>query len=829
VLDDQGRVVVDSAAGNIGASLADREYFRVYQERADTEFFVGPVVRSRTTGAWLVSATRPLRDAGGKIKWIVVAAVEPTYFEQIWKGVGLGPGGAVALFNRDGRLMVRSPSDNAYVGVDFSGEPLFSQLIPAAPQGVYSNTSRVDGRERMSAYSVLSPYPELVVTVGSPYEEMLASWRGFALLTGLVWLIAVLTALALAWQLDRQRRRRARGAARFGQLAQAMPQIVFIADAAGQVRFINERWTESTGYASDAALGSGWTRLIHPDDRQSAIETLRSAMKAGRLAEHEHRVLYADGSYRWQLVRAVPERDAAGKVVTWYGTSTDIDELKRAQGQLKDQAGMLIVAGQLARMGGWAIDVPGEVITWSDEASDILDMPPGSTPTLDEIVLLLSPRSRDRTIRAVRTCIEEGTVFDVEVEMVTATGRPIWVRSIGRPVRDAAGKVVRIEGAQQDITERVRLLEEVRELNASLEEKVAQRTGELARQEALFRTLAEQAPMPIWTVDPRGGATFFSRAWYEMVGGAPPQWHGTEWLAVVHPDDVAGMTANWKESRRTASVYQGTRRLRAADGSWRTTSYRATPVFGVDGDIEFWVGVDADITALVAHEEALRLANEQLEAFSYSVSHDLQSPLQRVASFAQLLERELGTSMADKAAHYLSRIRANTDYMTQLIDGLLSLAHVARLDMVRATVNLSTMATEILERLHTEHPARMVQWKVQPGLAVLGDSRLMRSVMENLLGNAWKFTSRQAQARIEFGWGESGEYFVRDNGAGFDMAYAGKLFGAFQRLHTEDEFPGTGIGLATVARAIGRQGGTVRAEAALGEGATFWFTLARAR
>ena len=208
------------------------------------------------------------------------------------------------------------------------------------------------------------------------------------------------------------------------------------------------------------------------------------------------------------------------------------------------------------------------------------------------------------------------------------------------------------------------------------------------------------------------------------------------------------------------------------------------------------------------------------------MSHDLQSPLQRVASFARLLRQELAPLPEGRAQHYLARIQANAQEMTQLIEGLLALAHVSEVHLVRAVVNLSDIATDILQGLQAEHPQRKVQWSVQPGLLATGDVRLVRSVLENLIGNAWKFSSRSEETRIEAGAGtESGAFFVRDNGCGFDMAYADRLFGTFQRLHGADEFPGTGIGLATVARAVSRQGGRVWAQAAPGAGATFWFTL----
>jgi light-regulated signal transduction histidine kinase (bacteriophytochrome) len=164
--------------------------------------------------------------------------------------------------------------------------------------------------------------------------------------------------------------------------------------------------------------------------------------------------------------------------------------------------------------------------------------------------------------------------------------------------------------------------------------------------------------------------------------------------------------------------------------------------------------------------------------------------------------------------------------MVQLVQGMLSLAEVSQADIVRGRVDLSAIAVEILSRLQAESPERQVRCRVEPGLVVLGDVRLMRSVMENLLGNAWKFSAQQDDAEIVVGGSVArGEFFVRDNGAGFDMAHADKLFGTFQRLHRQDEFPGTGIGLATVARAIQRQGGAVHGEGEPGRGATFRFTM----
>ncbi|MEO7548899.1 MAG: ATP-binding protein, partial [Ramlibacter sp.] len=352
-----------------------------------------------------------------------------------------------------------------------------------------------------------------------------------------------------------------------------------------------------------------------------------------------------------------------------------------------------------------------------------------------------------------------------------------------------------------------------------------ERTAELSRQDARFRALAEQAPAIVWNVDQNGRVTYLNRAWMELVGGSMEDWLGHKWMQRTHPEDVEQMKARWAHSRETLEPYVGTRRILGRDGSWHTTSYRAAPVVDEHGGMAFWVGVDTDITELKAIEQALRNSNEELQAFSYSVSHDLRAPLGAIGGFARALEHHVESSVDERARHFLNRIHAGVAKMEQLIDAMLSLAKVARAPLAFEPVDLSELARDAVEGLRVGSPERQVTVQVQDGLTVLGDARLLRVVLENLVGNAWKFTSRRADAQIEVGTKGDGVFYVRDNGAGFDMAYADKLFGAFQRLHTESEFPGTGIGLATVRRVIARHQGRVWCQSMPGEGTTFFFSL----
>jgi len=379
--------------------------------------------------------------------------------------------------------------------------------------------------------------------------------------------------------------------------------------------------------------------------------------------------------------------------------------------------------------------------------------------------------------------------------------------------------------------ENARLLEEVSQLNTGLEQKVAERTVALERQQALFRGLAEQAPQVVWTINPDGAATYFNRAWFDLVGGKLEDWTGTQWFSVIHPEDLPDVKATWEAAKAAQSQFMGIRRVLARDGSCHTMSYRASPVIDEQGRVAFWVGIDADITEIKAIEAALRLSNHELEAFSYSVSHDLRSPLNTVDGFSRLLAKQLGASAGDRVSHYLSRIQAGVAQMGQLIEDLLSLAQVSRAPLSNKSVDLSALAYGIMEEWQARDPDRKAVVNIEEGLKAYGDARLVRVVMENLLGNAWKFSSHEGIAEITVGHMLDAAglpvYFVRDNGAGFDMAYADKLFNPFQRLHAASEFPGTGIGLATSSRVIKRHGGRLWAESSPGHGATFFFTLPR--
>jgi light-regulated signal transduction histidine kinase (bacteriophytochrome) len=227
-------------------------------------------------------------------------------------------------------------------------------------------------------------------------------------------------------------------------------------------------------------------------------------------------------------------------------------------------------------------------------------------------------------------------------------------------------------------------------------------------------------------------------------------------------------------------------------------------------------------------KDAAETASRELEAFSYSVAHDLRAPLRGIDGFSLALLEDHSEQLNAEGREFLRRVRESAGFMAQLIDNLLLLAQVSQSELRRERVDLSRLAAGAVARLQSTQPERQTEVTIADGLFATGDGRLLGIALDNLLGNAWKFTAKSPSARIAFGRGEDGgrpAYFVSDDGAGFDMAYASKLFGVFQRLHTPDEFEGTGIGLATVERIIRRHGGSVWARGEVNRGATFYFTL----
>ena len=371
---------------------------------------------------------------------------------------------------------------------------------------------------------------------------------------------------------------------------------------------------------------------------------------------------------------------------------------------------------------------------------------------------------------------------------------------------------------------------------------------ELADSRAQLARVIAGSSDGFWDWDLETNTTHFSARFRELLGYDDEAEFRNAFFfkGALHEEDREHAVAAQVRAIKEGAPFDATYRLRCRDGGYRWFRGRGLATRNAAGRIVRFSGTLTDVHAQKLAEAEIRALNEtleqrvaertaeltainrELESFSYSVSHDLTAPLRAIDGYALMLEEDFAAQIGASGKGYLARIRAGSQRMHQIIDGMLALSRVTRNEMRRETVDLSAIAEQIINDLKQMQPERNVAVRIALDIHVEGDPNLLRMAMENLLRNAWKFTARRARATIEFGVlheADKAVYFVSDDGAGFDMQYAGKLFGAFQRLHGAQEFEGTGIGLAIVQRIIQRHGGRIWAEAAPEKGARFYFTL----
>lgn len=562
-----------------------------------------------------------------------------------------------------------------------------------------------------------------------------------------------------------------------------------------------------------------WQTLIFPEDLQAVLDCFdRHVSSQGQVPYvNEVRYRHKDGSTVWVICSGqVIEWDEANKPLRMIGCHIDITQRKQAEIQLrqtKDELeqffavtlDLLCIAdidGNFRRLNtAWATTLGYDI---SDlEGNCFLDLvhPDDVAPTLQAIATLNSKE----TIRAFvnRYRCKDGTYRYIE-----------WY---SRPQGNL------IYAAARDITERKQVEERLRKSEAHL--RTAQRIGKIGSWEFTIAT----------------GEISWSDEVFHIFGRdsglGPPSYEELQQL--YHPDDQAHHDHKVQCAIQQAEPFEVECRAYRPNGSIVYIQARGEPIVDTNGHVVQLIGTVLDITdrkqaefKILQTSAQLEASNRELEAFAYSVSHDLRSPLRAIDGFSRALLEDYGDVVDEDGQDYFERIRRNVNRMGTLIDDLLKLSRVSRSEMNCTPVNLSQIIQEYIRDLSEMEPHRQVEWGVEPDVIVEADLALMRVVCSNLLQNAWKFTSHHATARIEFGTcrcdhhpHEQSVYFIRDDGAGFDMAYSSMLFGVFQRLHNTNEFPGTGIGLATVQRAIHRHGGTVWAEAAIEQGATIYFTL----
>ena len=610
---------------------------------------------------------------------------------------------------------------------------------------------------------------------------------------------------------------------RFQQVLASSTAVIYANAVSGTTfspTWVSENVTRITGYAPDEPLQpTWWLDNLHPDDRARVLSEMPALFANDQLTT-EYRFRGKDGAYHWVHDEARLLRGAAGEPTDVVGSWVDITDRRQAETSLRaSEARLRLLVGSVRDYAIYMLDPEGHVRSWNAGArqikgyteSEILGQHFSRFYTPEDV----AAGRPDAALRAANA----GGRFEEENWRVRKDGSRFWADVVITAVRDDRGALVGFAKVTRDLTERKRAEQALR------------------ASEERFRILAVTANDAILSADSHGTITYFNPGAERIFGYTAEEVSGRP-LTTLMPERFA------EAHRAGLARYLATREARVIGRTVELAGRRKDGTeFPLELSLAAWnqgaevafTAIIRDITSRKEGEERLRsyatqleAANKELEAFSYSVSHDLRAPLRSLDGFSQALLEDYHDRLDDTGRDFLQRVRAASQRMGTLIDDLLSLSRVTRGDLQVEKVDLSALATALAAELQRSDPQRDVRFAIAPDLVARGDPGLMRLVLQNLLGNAWKFTGKRSPAHVEVGsMAHDGRraFFVQDDGAGFDMAYAAKLFGAFQRLHASDEFPGSGIGLATVQRIIHRHGGQVWAEGTPGRGATFYFTL----
>jgi PAS domain S-box-containing protein len=618
--------------------------------------------------------------------------------------------------------------------------------------------------------------------------------------------------------------------------------------------FISEGIRQITGYGPEEFSDELWVSITQErvlleelagHSWHEAVQWVRS--NAGAIWKCEHRILARDGKTHWVLESAVELRDENGVSHGSIGLYQDITERKLAENALRQSEAVYRQAIEVANAvpyhqiyndrsdGGAEVeyDFIGEGIRQiTGYGPEEFNEPLWDSITLDRFLLEeLAEYSFNDAIQYVRST--ENAIWKCEHCIRARDGKIHWVFEAAVELRDENGVSHGSIGLLQDITERKQAEEKMREKDIQ------------------FRKLSSNVPDLIFQFTRRLDGTYHVPVASEgirNVFGCTPEDVSEDFAPiarVIFPEDSARVIGDIEYSAEHLTFFTCEFRVQIPGRPIQWVYSRSTPERLADGSIT-WYGFNTNITERKQAEEEIRkfnteleqrvrertlqleTANKELEAFSYSVSHDLRAPLRGIDGWSQALLEDYHDLLDEQGQKYIERVRSETQRMGYLIDDMLQLSRLTRAEMTRETVDLSDLALSIAGRLQAAKSMPQVDLNIQAGLIAKGDAHLLEIALTNLLDNAFKFTSKRADARIEFGQTElQGQYvfFVRDNGAGFNMAYSQKLFGVFQRMHKVSEFPGTGVGLAIVQRIIHRHGGRVWAEAEVGHGTVIYFTL----
>lgn len=609
----------------------------------------------------------------------------------------------------------------------------------------------------------------------------------------------------------------------FRKLTDTVPAIIWITEPDGSCIYLNKGWYDYTGQTLAEAEGFGWLNATHFEDKDGAGRIFIEANAAQKPFSLLYRLRTKNGDFRWCKDSGSPTFSSDGVFKGFIGTVVDVHEERLAEERMRESEEFTRTALENSPDCVKVLDTEGRLTYMNYNGTCIMEVDDFNT-LKNKSWWDLWPEGSKEDVRGAVAKALKGETAQFQAFCPTAKGTPKWWDVMVSPVASANGFISQLISVSRDITEKRKAEEAIRQ------------------SEKQFKDITEAIPQLVWVCNNEGEVVYFNDKWYEFTGTGPNESLGHGWSRLVHPDDVPGTLKNWNEAQKNAAVVSVEYRLKTADGAYRWVFSRGIPITNNEGRIEKWFGTCTDVheqktlaenlERLVAERtRELQRSNEDLQQFAHVASHDLKEPVRKIRTFGSRLSHEFGNALPEKAKGYVARMESAAARIYSMIDGVLQYSALNALEGAAQKVDLNGVLKSIETDL--ELPIAQKGVVIQYGLlpTVTGIPVLLYQLFYNLINNSIKFSRPEIKPQINIASStdnaEKGyvEIVVRDNGIGFHPSKAGEIFKVFSRLHSREEFEGTGLGLSLCKKIVERHGGTMRAESTEGEGSVFVLTL----
>ena len=552
-------------------------------------------------------------------------------------------------------------------------------------------------------------------------------------------------------------------------------------------------------------------------------------LEEGKAIAIEEEADLIDGHHTF-IANKFPIYDNNGKPYGVGSISTDITRLKKIEENLKESEERLRLAQTLGNVGIWDWNTITNELHFTPELEQLYGLTPGTIKTYQDWRQLTHPDDIEKIEAERDEKIANHEPFDLEFRILHKSGQKHWLSAKGGAIYNDEGDILRVLGINEDITLRKKADKKIQDLI----EQLQQANEEYRESEDRFHTLADNIPNLAWMADADGWIFWYNKQWYEYTGTTLEEMQGWGWQKVHHPDYVDSVTEEWNTKLTNEEPYDNIFPLKGKDGNYRWFLTRITPIRDAQGNLIRWFGTNTDITERINREKELEItmdelkrSNEELERFAYVSSHDLQEPLRMVTLYSQLLERRYKDSLDDDADDFIEYIVENAKRMKYLIDDLLEYSRITSQAKEFENINLDKVLESVLSNLSIIIIENNVNVTHDSLPTVFADKNQILQVFENLITNAIKFRGKKSP-KIDISAKKSDKewtFAVKDNGIGIKPEHQKQIFEVFKRLHTREEYPGTGIGLSIVQKIIEKHNGRIWVESEPGKGSTFYFTL----